>query len=265
MAIERDASLSSLQTQLQCMLDKATNSSVNIREYRYWTLVTAFFSQITWDHLLSNLLCLAAFARPFYNAGGVSIGALHVVGLTFGSAVLGSLTSIVYRRSSQASSSSTDTFDARKGVDLGASDVVLAFATVATCLRPRSRFAVGLFFLPSWMYWVAGSMVFWDLTLLGRDDRVGYESYLTLVSYTIWLPSGGVMLCGELLPQKRNHCCCLQCYRVDIDHGHITSRERTLWDRQDTTVTLRFCLVWLQTTCCAQFSSFTPAQTNKHL
>lgn len=124
------------------------------------------------------MLCLSVFAPVLCNAGGVGLGALHVVGLTVGSAVLGSLTYIVYRRNWQAPSPCKVAVDVRMHSCCGASDVAAAFATVATCLRPIRRFAVGRFFLPSWMCFLTGSMIFWDLTSLGSDDGVGHESHL---------------------------------------------------------------------------------------
>lgn len=145
---------------LQWMFDNALNSSDNLRAHRYWTLVTSSFSHYKLDHLLANMLCLSVFAPALYNAGGIGIGALHVVGLTVGSAVLGSLTYIVYRRNWQAPSLCKGAVDVRMNSCCGASDVASAFATVATCLRPIRSFAVGCFFLPSWMCFLTGSMIF---------------------------------------------------------------------------------------------------------
>ena len=69
------------------MIENTTLSKLNISAHRYWTLVTASFSHMGILHLAVNMLSLVIFAPALYKAGGVGIGAYHIIGLTVGTAI----------------------------------------------------------------------------------------------------------------------------------------------------------------------------------
>jgi membrane associated rhomboid family serine protease len=161
------------------MMMNTTNSKFNVTAGRYWTLVTASFSHSAPQHLLENMLGLAMFAPAFYTAGGVGIGAIQIMGLTLGSAIFSNLTSLIYRRNAPLDPRYAEAEDMRAHPSGGgASGILNAFATAATCLAPRSRIALGRFRLPIRMYWVTMLFVFGDLMTLGADDGVGHEAHL---------------------------------------------------------------------------------------
>jgi membrane associated rhomboid family serine protease len=169
---------------LQWIVENTTISQGNILAHRYWTLVTAAFSQVRLEHLLSNMLGLAVLAPTFCKAGGVGIGAAHVVGLTIGSALVSDLAYIIYRWKSLTQLSRVDPDNSKKEQFLsgagakGASGVLAAFASAAACLRPKSRFAIGPFRLPSWMSCLSACFFATDWMLLGEDDKVVHEAHL---------------------------------------------------------------------------------------
>jgi membrane associated rhomboid family serine protease len=165
--------------QVQWMYDNTTVSKVNILAGRDWTLVTAAFSHNTPDHILSNALGLAIFARAFYTAGGVGIGASHIVGLTIGSALFASLTTLIYRWNEPLKSPDSRPDDLRAHcASNGATGVVTAFFTAATCSTPWDRIAIGRFSIPIRIYWFTALSLVTDLILLGNNDRVGHEAHL---------------------------------------------------------------------------------------
>jgi membrane associated rhomboid family serine protease len=161
------------------MLLNTLNSKFNITAGRYWTLVTSSFSHFAPQNLLVNMLALAMFAPAFYTAGGVGIGASHILRLTLGSAIFSNLTCLVYRWNKPLDPRFAKADDIRAHWSgAGASGVANAFATVATCLAPRRRIAVGRFRTPIRIYWVTMFIVFSDLMALGKDDGVGHEVHL---------------------------------------------------------------------------------------
>jgi membrane associated rhomboid family serine protease len=165
----------------QWMLKNTTYSKDNIQAHRYWTIVTAAFSQILPRHLLWNMLQLTAFAFTFCKAGGVGIGASHVVRLTLGSAVVSNVTRMIYRWDTPAQQSRVDA-DGPKAKQyphgLGASGVVSAFANSAACLRPKSRFGIGRFRFPSWMLYLAMDRAITDLVSVSSDESIGHDVHL---------------------------------------------------------------------------------------
>jgi membrane associated rhomboid family serine protease len=166
---------------LQWMIENATNSQDNILAHRYWTLVTAAFSQAGFEHLLSNMLGLAVLAPTFCKAGGVGIGAAHVVGLTIGSALVSDLVSIMYRWKSPTQLSCADPEKSRREQcegGAGASGIQCAFITGAACIRPTSRFTVGLFRLPSWMACLGTCSFVANCMFFGQDDKIAHEVHL---------------------------------------------------------------------------------------
>lgn len=165
--------------EVQWMMMNTLNSKLNITARRYWTLVTASFTHFVPQYLFTNMLVLAIFARAFYTAGGVGIGAFHVMGLTLGSAVFGNLAGLIYRWNSPLDLRYAKEGDIRAHWSAaGASGVTNTFATAATCLAPRTRIAFGRFRTPVRIYWVTMFVIFNDLMALGNDDGVGHEVHL---------------------------------------------------------------------------------------
>jgi len=165
--------------EVQWMMMNALNSKFNIAAHRYWTLVTSAFSHIAPRNLLANMLGLAIFARTFYTAGGVGIGAFHIMGLTLGSAIFSNLTGLIYRWNLPLTRHHAKKDGMRAHwTGLGASGVVSTFAAAATCLAPRTRIAVGRFTTPIRLYWVTLLFVASDLIALGAEDGVAHEVHL---------------------------------------------------------------------------------------
>jgi membrane associated rhomboid family serine protease len=163
------------------MVDNTMISQDNILAHRYWTLVTAAFSQSTFDHLLINMGGLAALTPTFCKAGGVGIGAAHIVGLTIGSALLSDLAYIIYRWKSPTRLSCADPEKSKREKcegGAGAIGIQCAFITGAACLRPWSSYTVGPFRLPSWMACLGACFFVTDCMMFGQDDNTGHEVHL---------------------------------------------------------------------------------------
>ena len=141
--------------------------------------MTAAFSHSTLDHIVSNALGLAIFARALYTAGGVGIGAFHIVGLTVGSSIFAGLTSLIYRWSTPLDPPDARPNDLRAHwVNKGASCVVAAYMTLATCFTPQMRIAIGRFTIPIRTYWVTAFFLLTDVMMIGSNDRVAHEAHL---------------------------------------------------------------------------------------
>ena len=165
--------------EVQWMMKNTLNSKLNVTAHRYWTLVTPAFSHSAPQNLLINTLALAMFAPALYAAGGVGIGAFHIMGLTLGSAIFSNLTYLVYRWNKPLDTPYAESDDIRAHWSgAGASGVVNAFATAATCLAPRRRINIGRFTTPIRIHWVTIIMVFSDLMEFGKDDGVGHKVHL---------------------------------------------------------------------------------------
>lgn len=95
------------------------------------------------------MLSLAIFARAFYTAGGVGIGAFHIMGLTLGSAIFSDLAGLIYKWNLPLTRHHAKKDGIRAHwTGAGASGVVITFAAAATCLAPRTRVVVGRFTTP---------------------------------------------------------------------------------------------------------------------
>lgn len=157
----------------------AWSSKFNITAHRNWTLVTSTFSHGAPQNLLVNMLGLAIFARAFYTAGGVGIGAFHIMGLTLGSAIFSNLAGLIYRWNLPLTAHHAKKDGIRAHwTGSGASGVVSTFAAAATCLIPRTRIAVGRFTTPIRFYWVTFLFIASDLIALGAEDGVAHEVHL---------------------------------------------------------------------------------------
>lgn len=130
------------------------------------------------------MLGLSIFAPAFYTAGGVGIGAIHIVGLAVGSAIFSNLISLMYRWNQPLGPRYAEADNMRAHPSgRGASGVLNAFAAAATCLTPRNRIAVGRFKFPIRMYWVTMLFVVSDLMTLGADDGTGHKVQLAGASF----------------------------------------------------------------------------------
>jgi membrane associated rhomboid family serine protease len=167
------------------MMKNTLNSKFNVTAHRYWTLVTPAFSHSALQNLLINTLALAMFAPAFYTAGGIGIGAFHVMGLTLGSAIFSNLTDLVYTWNKPLDTRYAEDDIRAHWPGAGASGVANAFATAATCLAPRRRITVARFTTPVRIYWVTMFLVFSDLMAFGKDDGVGHEVHLAGAAFCL--------------------------------------------------------------------------------
>lgn len=111
---------------IQRMIDHTTLSLRNIEAHRYWTLVTSGFSNSSLLWPILDMVTLRVLSKPVHIAGGVAgIGAFHVIGLAFGSAVFAGLTDIAYRRNGDP-----------KQATSGAHGIIMTFVVASACLRP---------------------------------------------------------------------------------------------------------------------------------
>jgi membrane associated rhomboid family serine protease len=171
--------------EVQWMMKNTLNSKFNVTAHRYWTLVTPAFSHMALQNLLINTLALAMFAPAFYTAGGIGIGAFHVMGLTLGSAIFSNLTDLVYTWNKPLDTRYAEDDIRAHWPGAGASGVANAFATAATCLAPRRRITVARFTTPVRIYWVTMFLVFSDLMAFGKDDGVGHEVHLAGAAFCL--------------------------------------------------------------------------------
>lgn len=151
----------------------------NVSAQRNWTLVTSAFSHQNFMHLLFNMIVLDAFSSAFVFAGGIGIGATHVVGITLGSAVAGSLAFLWYRNTkcSSVSGSNASYSPIVSHAALGASGVAMSFGAAATCLAPwQPMLLFGILKMPMW----ALTAIYFglDLGFLGSNDGVGHEAHI---------------------------------------------------------------------------------------
>ena len=146
-----------------------TISVQNIKEGRWYTLLTAAFSHQLPIHFLFNIVTFHAFGGLLSMVG---IGGMRLMSLCVGSALVSS-SAQVYQWAND-SSDPTRTF--RSG--LGASGVVMGAAAAATCLVPKAPMQI-MFVpvnIPLWVLTVA--YVGMDTFYLHSSSPVGHAAHL---------------------------------------------------------------------------------------
>ncbi|KAK5133036.1 hypothetical protein LTR08_008241 [Meristemomyces frigidus] len=172
----RDSSL------LQLLHDNATSSTANLRAGRYWTLLTAAFSQKDLTHFAFNMWGLYMFGRILAYVPGVR--ASQVLGLAVGSALAGSLSALYFPGGRK------ETRDPRWGpnaqhfkpqeakVTLGASGVVMGVAAAAAGLMPSLTMYIFPIPIPIPLWITVGLYAATDYWYLDSGDNRSHSAHL---------------------------------------------------------------------------------------
>ena len=137
-----------------------------IQEGRYWTAVTAAFSQRNPKHILFNMVTLWSFSSVLVASPLVSVGGYSA--LILGSAVASSAAWLYH--------SGLRNEPAGHGA-LGASGIVSGVGAAAAFLQPSARFLLmGVVPAPLWA--LVGGYALVDSYFLGANDNVGHSSHL---------------------------------------------------------------------------------------
>lgn len=128
---------------LQQLYNNATLSWENIRAGRHWTLITNAFSHINLVHFAFNMFSFYNFGMIMSMVPGVT--AVHILALSIGSAIAGSLSWLWYPNQSAKPSYGFISQPVQQA--LGASGMVMGVAATAACLRPLTPMVV-MFVVP---------------------------------------------------------------------------------------------------------------------
>lgn len=125
------------------------------RQGRFWTAITSAFSHHTLVHFAFNMMTFHALSSILVFTPGV--GAIHVVSLCAGSALLGSAGYLYHmkQKSDGAIDGRGPSYTQQRA--LGASGMVMGVASAATCLMP---------FLPVSLMFIPVGIPLWATTLL---------------------------------------------------------------------------------------------------
>lgn len=178
----------------QLMEDNFTLSQRNLREGRYWTLITGAFSHQEWDHLFFNMFTFALLSRLGFSSG---LGTTRMLTLAIGATLTSSACAMLNERT-------------RGGPELaqkhlGASGMVTGLLMAMALMRPGVP--VQIMFVPIDIpLWVAvGGFVAWDGYCLVRERESGPQPGWTgkYVSYAMHL-GGGAFGAGYYLLRLRH-------------------------------------------------------------
>lgn len=142
----------------------------NVREGRWWTMLTSCVSHEKLDHFLLNMVSLAFMAPPVLALTGPTTFVL----LYFGAGVVSSVVSMA----GKALVSSSPGGAGAEGFSHGASGSVYAIMSTFACVHPTATFLI--FFVIPAPAWACVSGIFaWDLyhaagTPKGRTDSAGH-------------------------------------------------------------------------------------------
>lgn len=165
----------------KALMNNATISWYNSDAKRYWTLITSAFSHQNFNHILFNMLSFSTFSSVLCYAGGIGVGAPHIWALTLGSALVASA-SWLYQKKPQGRDPKWSPWaqhgHVQRHVALGASGVVMAFASVATCLAPMIRLLIFPLPVPIPMFILTGAYFAMDIFYLNANDSVGHSAHL---------------------------------------------------------------------------------------
>ncbi|RLN94605.1 hypothetical protein BBJ28_00006743 [Nothophytophthora sp. Chile5] len=163
--VHRAQQLRSFRPSMRTMLTHFTTSTEHLREGRYYTLLTAMFSQATLGHLGANMLGLYFFGRQMCDV----LGPKKFVGLYLVSGVLSSAAAVYEQHLS-----------GRLSYNLGASGAVNGITAMSVLLFPHSTLLIfGIVPMPAWL---AGSLfIFKDAYswVTDRRDGIGHVAHLS--------------------------------------------------------------------------------------
>ncbi|RLN72364.1 hypothetical protein BBJ28_00019323 [Nothophytophthora sp. Chile5] len=163
--VHRAQQLRSFRPSMRTMLTHFTTSTEHLREGRYYTLLTAMFSQATLGHLGANMLGLYFFGRQICDV----IGPKKFLGLYLVSGVLSSAAAVYEQHLS-----------GRLSYNLGASGAVNSITAMSVLLFPHSTLLIfGIVPMPAWL---AGSLfIFKDAYswVTDRRDGIGHVAHLS--------------------------------------------------------------------------------------
>ena len=163
--IHRAQQLRSFRPSMRTMLTHFTTSTQHLQEGRYYTLLTAMFSQATLGHLGANMIGLYFFGRQLCDV----LGHKKFLGLYLASGVLSSAAAVLEQKSSGKSS-----------YNLGASGAVNGITAMSILLFPHGTLLIfGIVPMPAW---IAGSLfIFKDAYsfVTDRQDGIGHVAHLS--------------------------------------------------------------------------------------
>lgn len=149
-------------------------NATSLAEGRYWTVITANFSHVAADHLLTNMLGLWQFAPICADIPGLNW--LHVSAVTIIASLSSSMASLAQMTYFP---SSNNPWVASQATGLGFSGIAMAFLGLAATSSPR-RAVMGLPITTTVPCWIVGSIVFlrdvWGLLhMMGYVRRVPWS------------------------------------------------------------------------------------------
>ncbi|CAI5732624.1 unnamed protein product [Hyaloperonospora brassicae] len=163
--IHRAQRLRSFQPSMRTMLTHFTTSTQHLQEGRYYTLLTAMFSQATLMHLGSNMIGLYFFGRQLCDV----LGHRKFLGLYLASGVLSSAAAVLEQKSSGKST-----------YNLGASGAVNGITAMSILLFPHGTLLIfGIVPMPAWL---AGSLFICKdayAFVTDRQDGIGHVAHLS--------------------------------------------------------------------------------------
>lgn len=161
----RAQQLRSFKPRMSTMLKHFTTSTQHLREHRYYTLLTAMFSQATLGHLGANMLGLYFFGRQMCDV----LGHKRFLGLYLVSGVLSTGAAVFEQHLS-----------GRLTYNLGASGAVNGITAMSVLLFPHGTLLIfGIVPMPAWL---AGSLfIFKDAYsyVTDRQDGIGHIAHLS--------------------------------------------------------------------------------------
>lgn len=176
------------------MIQNFTISLGNISAGRWWTGLTSAFSHMMLFHVMFNMMAFNALATVFVLTLGV--GTLSLVALCLGSAIAGSVASIIDDRRKTAGRPQSA---APERTALGASGMVMGVGSAAACLMPF--LPMNIMFIPVaiplWavMALYAGVDMFFlhsERSFIGHAAHLGGSSFGVLYYFTFLRRFGGV-------------------------------------------------------------------------
>ncbi|KAH7476318.1 hypothetical protein PRIC1_000325 [Phytophthora ramorum] len=157
--------LRSFKPSMATMLTHFTTSTQHLREGRYYTLLTAMFSQASLGHLGANMLGLYFFGKQLCDV----LGHRRFLGLYLVSGVLSSAAAVYEQQLS-----------GRLTFNLGASGAVNGITAMSILLFPHGTLLIfGIVPMPAWL---AGSLfIFKDAYSFATDrqDGIGHVAHLS--------------------------------------------------------------------------------------
>ncbi|KAG1685067.1 hypothetical protein DVH05_009757 [Phytophthora capsici] len=173
--------LRSFQPSMRTMLTHFTTSTQHLRDGRYYTLLTAVFSQATLGHFGANMIGLYFFGRQMCDV----LGHKRFLGLYLVSGVLSSAAAVYEQHLS-----------GRMTLNLGASGAVNGITAMSILLFPHGTLLIfGILPIPAWLGGLG--FIFKDAYSFstGKQDGIGHVAHLSGAAvggaYYYYLRRGG--------------------------------------------------------------------------